>query len=391
MIGCATRRSPPGETLAQFNFNLLHSGSVPLGTTNDTGQRGPSLRRSGSPFPRSFRLLALPLLFLPLVLVLSPGCSRAPQPRGQALESRLFARVEILGSRGSALGQFTKPRSVGVDSEDNLYVVDMTGRVQKFSPEGEFLLSWRMPETDLGRPKGMAQDPQGQLTLIEPHYQRVNHFGPDGVLVRQWGRHGTNLGELILPRAIAFNTRGDAYVSEYTVVDRIQGFRAGDRTPFACFGRTGDRDGELNRPEGLDVAPDGRVFVADSGNHRIQIFSADGRWLKTYGRAGRGPGEFSYPYDVRLDREGRQYVCEFGGSRIQVFDDQQRLLEVIGQPGDQPGRFHNPWSLALDSRGHLYVADAGNHRVQKLVRRAPFPHAVTVTQHRSQVPNLPPP
>jgi DNA-binding beta-propeller fold protein YncE len=304
-----------------------------------------------------------------LLAGLLAGCGRAPTPLGAPLGDRLFGRVEVIGGRGSALGQFNKPRSVGVDSADNLYVVDMTGRVQKFSPGGEFLLSWRMPETDLGRPKGMTMDPEGRVVVIEPHYQRVNHFGPDGALAAQWGRAGTNRGELVLPRAVAFNARGDAYVSEYTVVDRVQWFRAGTREALGTFGRTGDGDGELNRPEGLDVAPDGRVYVADSGNHRIQVFSPEGRWLASYGRPGRGLGELSYPYDVRVDREGLQYVCEFGGSRIQVFDRDHRPVAIIGGAGDRPGEFNNPWSLVLDSRGNLYVADAGNHRVQKLIRR----------------------
>lgn len=353
-----------------------------MGTTNDDG------RMDGKPAtcpvpPTGPALLSVLIRSVALAfLALSFGCSRAPTPPGgDALAGGLFSRVEIIGSRGSALGQFTKPRSVGVDAGDNLYVVDMTGRVQKFSPEGEFLHSWRMPETDLGRPKGMGLDTNGQLVLLEPHYQRVNHFAADGTLVRQWGRRGTNAGELVLPRAVAINARGDAYVSEYTVVDRVQGFRAADGRAFVSFGRTGSNDGELNRPEGLDVAPDGRVFVADSGNHRIQIFSGDGRWLKAYGRAGRGVGEFSYPYDVRVDREGRQYVCEFGGSRIQIFDAANRPLEIIGQPGDRPGQFNNPWSIALDSRGNLYVADAGNHRVQKLVRRRPVTRESAPSNH----------
>jgi len=295
------------------------------------------------------------------------GCRPAGSSGTQA--PSLFSHVEIIGSRGSALGQFNKPRSVGVDRQDNLYVVDMTGRVQKFSPSGEYLLSWRMPQTDLGRPKGMTTDTHGQLVLVEPHYQRVNHFAGDGTLVEQWGHRGTNIGELILPRAIAINARGDAYVSEYTTVDRVQAFRGADHHPFAVFGHTGSGDGELNRPEGLAVDADDRIYVADSGNHRIQIFSAEGKWLKTFGKAGRGVGEFSYPYDVRLDGQGRQYVCEYGGSRIQVFDRENRPLETIGQPGDLPGQFNNPWSIALDSRGNMYVADAGNHRVQKFVRR----------------------
>jgi DNA-binding beta-propeller fold protein YncE len=294
------------------------------------------------------------------------GCS-PPQSTSPNLPSRIFSHAEVIGARGTGLGQFTKPRSLTLDREDNLYVVDMTGRVQKFSPHGDLLTSWRMPETDLGKPKGMCRDTNGNIVIVEPHYQRVNHFAPDGTLVEQWGSHGTNLGQLVLPRSVAVNSRGDIFVSEYTTVDRVQGFSAKDRKPIVMFGKPGTGDGEFNRAEGLDVDAQDRIYVADSCNHRIQIFSRDGKWLKTYGKAGRGLGELSYPYDVRVDRAGRQYVCEFGNSRIQVFGTNNEPLEIIGGPGSKSGQFNNPWSIALDSHGNLFVADAGNHRVQKLV------------------------
>ena len=302
------------------------------------------------------------------LLLFCAGCNRSPAT-GTRLESQLFESVEVIGSRGSALGQFTKPRSVAVDGEDNVYVIDMTGRVQKFSPRGEFLLSWRMPETDLGKPKGMCTDTKGNIVLVEPHYQRVNHFARDGTLVEQWGRAAARGGEFVLPRAVAINSRGEAYVGEYTTVNRVQGFSAKDHKPFVSFGRAGDGNGEFNRPEGVATGPGDTVYVADSCNHRIQVFTREGKWLRTHGRAGRGAGELSYPYDIRVDSDGRQFVCEFGNSRIQVFDAKDKLVEVIGGPGIRPGEFNNPWSIALDSQGNLYVADSANHRVQKLVRR----------------------
>jgi DNA-binding beta-propeller fold protein YncE len=313
------------------------------------------------------RLRRCGLGFLLLTLGCVAGCSR-PDSNGVEIRSSIFSKVEVIGGRGSALGRFNKPRSVAVDRNDNLYVVDMTGRVQKFSPQGAFLLSWQLPQTDLGKPKGMATDTNGNIIVVEPHYQRVNHFAPDGSLASQWGRRGTNAGELVLPRAVAVNSQGDLFLSEYTTVDRVQAFRAGSHAPFLLFGRPGASDGEFNRAEGMGFDNQDRLYVADSCNHRIQIFSGDGTWLKTFGRPGRSSGELSYPYDVRVDREGRQFVCEFGNSRIQVFDAQNRPLEILGGPGTRPGQFNNPWSIALDSQGNLYVADAGNHRVQKFVK-----------------------
>src|SRR6185436_7166550 len=249
------------------------------------------------------RSRAVALLAIAILAATESGCSRADS-RGAPVPSQLFGRVEVIGSRGSALGQFNKPRSVAVDRQDNLYVVDMTARVQKFSPRGTFLSSWRMPNTDLGKPKGMCTDNSGNIVVLEPHYQRVNHFTPDGALVEQWGRAVTNGGNLVLPRAVAINSRGQTYLSEYSTVDRVQGFSPTGRVSFICFGVTGDRDGQFNRPEGHGFSADDRLFVADSCNHRIQIFDCDGKWLRTHGRAGHGVGEFSYPYDVRMDRAG---------------------------------------------------------------------------------------
>jgi DNA-binding beta-propeller fold protein YncE len=301
-------------------------------------------------------------------VVLLAGCAH-DTPTDQSIDSRIFSRVQIIGTRGVGVGEFNKPRSIAVDRQDNIYVVDMTGRVQKFAPDGKFLLLWQMPQTDLGKPKGMALDADGNVVVIEPHYQRINHFSTQGKLMTQWGERGTNVGQLIMPRSMALDSHGNMFISEYTVVDRIQEFSPLGKKLLNVFGHSGTGSGEFDRPEGLGIDAADRLYVADSSNHRIQVFSPDGKWLRSYGKPGSGLGELSYPYDVRVDREGRQYVCEFGNSRIQVFDPSGRPLEIIGRAGIAPGEFGNPYGIALDSKGNLYVADSQNHRVQKFLKR----------------------
>src|SRR5262249_12066084 len=251
------------------------------------------------------------------------GCTPSSSSQEATLRSQIFSQAQSIGSRGGGVGQLNKPRSVAVDRQDNLYVVDMTGRVQKFSSHGDFLLSWQMPQTDLGKPKGMCRDREGNILVVEPHYQRVNHFSPEGKLLAQWGEKGTNVGQFMLPRAVAVNSLGQIYVSEYGAVERVQRFMPKNAAPLTLlgtFGQPGNGPGEFNRPEGICFDNQDNIHVADSCNHRIQIFSSEGKFIRTFGKAGTGTGELSYPYDICVDASGRQYVCEFGNSRIQVFD-----------------------------------------------------------------------
>lgn len=375
---------PGGDSLALMIFNLLHYGHNPqvsalcfwmgaaalLPLAVVAVVRGIGLRRSAG---------GLAVLGLGGFLCgCGPGetagsakgaASEAAAPAPERLDDALFESVRIVGGRGTGPGRFLKPRSVAVDGEGSLFVVDMTGRVQRFDREGRWSGAWQMPETDNGRAKGMAIAPGGGLWVVEPHYHRVNLYDGAGVLQARWGVHGTNTGEFWFPRAIAPGANGDCFVSEYGVVERVQRFTADGSRCLGSIGGPGNGPGQFNRAEGIGTDARGRLYVADSCNHRIQVFHPDGTWLRQHGKPGQGPGEFGYPYDVRVDAEGRQFVCEFGNSRVQVLDGADRPLTTLSGAGKSGGRMNNPWSVCLDGRGHLYVADSLNHRVLCFRRR----------------------
>jgi ABC-type spermidine/putrescine transport system permease subunit II/DNA-binding beta-propeller fold protein YncE len=358
---------PGGESLSLRIFNLLHYGHnsqvnalclllLALGLL-------PLLAWGAFRWGRQLSAASI----CALALCILPGCS-ADDQRGAPVQSRFFSRVEVIGTRGAGVGELNKPRSVAVDAQDNLYVVDMTGRVQKFSPDGKYMLDWQMPEIVKGKPKGMCRDRHGNIVLVEPHYSRVNYFSPEGKLLAQWGVKGTNVGELGMPRAAVVDSNNDIYICEYTDSERVQHFTTVGKY-LDCWGKLGSGPGEFSRAEGLGIDQQGRIYVADSCNHRIQVFTPDGKFIRAYGKAGSGVGEFSYPYDILIDPSGMQFVCEFGNSRIQIFDAEDKPLEILGGPGGAPGQFSNPWGMAMDSKGNLYVADALNNRVQKFIRK----------------------
>lgn len=357
---------PGGETLSLRVFNMLHYGH-----TDQVNALclwlillaiAPLLARA------VLRKFSFRLAAAFVVLIFSTSCSRIPEGAVE-IKSQLFSHVEVLGRRGNGVGEFNKPRSLAVDRLDNLYVVDITGRVQKFSPDGKYLLAWQMPQTDKGKPKGMDLDSDGNIIVVEPHYNRVNYHRPDGSLAYQWGVQGTNDGQLAFPRSVAVNSAGELYISEYGLVERVQRFSARGTNLLGIIGAPGEADGQFRRAEGVGIDAQDRLFVADSCNHRVQVFSREGKFLRQHGNAGTGVGQMSYPYDVRIDRAGNEFVCEFGNSRVQIFDRDGKPLEILGGIGGEPGKMNNPWAICIDSKGNLYVADSGNHRVQKFVRK----------------------
>jgi ABC-type Fe3+ transport system permease subunit/DNA-binding beta-propeller fold protein YncE len=359
---------PGGETLSLRAFNFLHYGH-----TDQVNAIclwlillaiAPLIVRQAVVY---WRNRAKQILVAATTLALA-GCSKMPEGAVQ-IQSQLFSHVEVLGKRGNGAGEFNKPRSVAVDAQDNLYVVDMTGRVQKFSPTGQYLLSWQMPQTDKGKPKGMVRDTDGSIIVVEPHYNRLNYHRTDGTLAYQWGKQGTNAGDLAFPRSVAVNSAGEVYVSEYGLAERVQRFSSRGTNLLTVIGSGGEGPGQFRRAEGIGIDSSDRLFVADSCNHRVEIFSRDGKFIREHGKAGAGIGEMSYPYDVRVDRAGYEFVCEFGNSRVQIFDKDGKVVEALGGIGGEPGRMNNPWAICLDSKGNLYVADSGNHRVEKFARR----------------------
>jgi sugar lactone lactonase YvrE len=108
--------------------------------------------------------------------------------------------------------------------------------------------------------------------------------------------------------------------------------------------------------------------VADSCNHRFQLFSIEGELLEIWGRAGKAPGELNFPYDAAVDERGVVYVAEWGNNRLQSFDLHGNFLGIFGRAGAEPGEFGNPWGVVLEPRGTLLIADTLNHRLQRLPR-----------------------
>ncbi|XP_043270624.1 RING finger protein nhl-1 isoform X3 [Venturia canescens] len=130
------------------------------------------------------------------------------------------------------------------------------------------------------------------------------------------------------------------------------------------FGMRGSGAGCFTWPRGLAVGPDNSIVVADSSNHRVQVFDGNGNFMKEFGTYGSGEGQFDCLAGVAVNRIGQFIIADRYNHRIQVLDPSGRFLRTFGSQGTADGRFNYPWGITTDALGFIYVCDKENHRVQ---------------------------
>ena len=132
---------------------------------------------------------------------------------------------------------------------------------------------------------------------------------------------------------------------------------------LGAFGARGDGPGQFNFPTNIARGADGRLYVTDTMNFRVQVFDADGGFLSAFGKLGDGAGDFDKPKGVAVDSAGHVYVVEGLNDVVQIFDESGRLLLAFGGSGSGDGQFWLPSGIAIVN-DLVYVADSANRRVQ---------------------------
>jgi sugar lactone lactonase YvrE len=259
---------------------------------------------------------------------------------------------------------------MAIDRQDQIFVVDMTGRIQVFDRQGQYLRGWRTPEIASGRPTGLGIANDGSLMVADTHYFRVLFYTPEGQLQADrtiGGAYGTAPAEFHFVTDVVQAPSGRILAGQYGELDQIQEFT--DQGRFVRrWGQQGSQLDCFARPQTLLIDPQGLLWVADACNHRILQFeleSASPKLVRHFGSPGDQPGQLRYPYGLAWAKDGTLLVAEFGNHRVQRFSTAGESLEIWGAPGSGPGQFSSPWALAVDSTGAIHVLDTLNHRVQR--------------------------
>jgi streptogramin lyase len=174
----------------------------------------------------------------------------------------------------------------------------------------------------------------------------VKNFGA-GMIVRPHGLFVDKNDNIWVTDGDAENGKGDQ-VLEFSPKGKVL-LRLGKA------GEAGDGQDTFNKPSDVLIAPNGDIFVADGhgpgSNARIVKFSAEGKFIRSWGKQGSGPGEFNNPHSLAMDSTGRLFVADRGNSRIQIFDQNGNFLEQWRQ-------FGRPSGVYIDRKDILYVADS---------------------------------
>jgi sugar lactone lactonase YvrE len=189
------------------------------------------------------------------------------------LDGQLREELTIGGTLGQGPGEFGFVTDVVQDSAGNYYVSEYGefDRIQKFSPDREYLLQWGGHGTDPGqfaRPQSLVVDCDDRIWVADACNHRIQVFDAEGKLQSMWGEHGTAPGQLSYPYGLALDGAGHLYVCEYGN-HRVQKFTLAGES-IAYWGHEGRRPGQLFNPWSLALDSLGRLHVLDSNNHRVQ-------------------------------------------------------------------------------------------------------------------------
>lgn len=270
---------------------------------------------------------------------------------------RQVAVEKFLGKK--TLNYLQKPMGIAADSRGLVYVADMDVKNIRIIDFVNHEMSLYLDKAPIGLPVGLAIDRHDNLYVADVQGKQILVYDTRRAPLRTLG-----VGELEKPTFIALDEgRGRLYVSDVVKSEVVVFDLASGRKLFS-FGGKGGGAGQMFGPQGVAVDKQGRVFVAEQFNARIQVFDAEGKHLYMFGNRGDKTFQFEGPRGLAFDSQGNLFVAEARKAAVLIFQpDGTPLTSLGGSRSTHQLAFTLPTAVFIDSRDRVYISDGMNRRV----------------------------
>ena len=263
--------------------------------------------------------------------------------------------------------ELNHPWGVAVSDDGHVVVTEWGGDcVTILDNEGKKMKSFGGEEeignAQFSKPRGVAITPDNFI-FVSDESHRIQKISMDGDRVASVGERDSGRRKFNAPDGIAISLiTGQVYIADCGN-HRIQVLNP-DLTSHS-FGKEGSANGQFNNPCDIAIDSQGLVYVADGGNHRIQKFTSNGKFVAQIGTFGSGPGQLNWPSSITIDTAGTGlvYVSDNVNRRVSAFTSDGVFVSSFGREGSNIDQFEFPLGLRFDKKGFLCVCDSFNNRL----------------------------
>ncbi len=253
--------------------------------------------------------------------------------------------------------------AVATDAPDRVFVFHRSEPpVVVFDRDGKYLRSWG--EGLVKKAHGMRIDRDQNVWITDVGHHLVRKFDHEGSLLMTLGRQGmpgAAPDRFNQPTDVAITPSGEFFVADGYGNARVVRF-AKDGRYISEWGSKGKREGQFHLPHAIVADADGRIYVGDRENDRVQVFDPQGKYLAQWTEGGA-------PYGLFLTADRRLFVADGRADRVTVLDRNGKARQHWGSTGAGPGQFDMPHAVCIDSQGDVYVAEIDGRRLQKFTAK----------------------
>lgn len=278
--------------------------------------------------------------------------------------------VEYVAALDGGTEPFAQPLVLTIDSQGNLYVVEVGDSVKKYDKTGKFLTKWGSRGVGDGQFQfikdkegglGIAIDSSGNVFVADGANNRIQKFDSNGKFITKWGTKGTGDGQMNVPTDVDVDSRGNVYVTD-TYNDRVQVFD-GNGKFLRKWGSHGDNEGQFNNPDDVEVDAAGNVYVANFINGWIEKFDSQGKFIDRFHDCGADSKGQMAPFGLESDREGNILVADNAYNRICEFSTDGKFLGTWEHDGMGAGELFKMGIPKVADDGTIYIPDYEKNQI----------------------------